>query len=633
MKIVPSQTIDDSIRISYFGDTVIVPKFYNCFELIIPRSYKRILGENYFADTLNSIDLDCYFAESLPNYLLLGDDCEPNDTYYYLQYGLHPSTGIPSGNINVEEAWCIAGAGDVGTTVAIADGGIRWSHEDFGDGSFSGSVISGGYDYNSNSDDPQDFWGSPHGTSCASIVGAVRNNSIGVAGIVGGSGSADGARLVALDVGADNWGFTLTKVFNSIIDAVDIYSADVYSISAGSPNNGNFLHKALYYANRMGMVVCASRGNSGNTDSHFPATCQEKWVLSVGGSNTVGQPEPQSSSGQGVDLIAPFSPQLNYTCSGSNSSGYVSFQGTSASTPYVAGLAALIQSYYGGTLSPDAIAHIIKSSAVPLSTTIPNDQSGYGLCDAGSAIKLIEKPKCNILSFGVPKTPHHDATSVSVTPPGPVEIYLRHDGFVANSGTTLPQGSYEFQLALQFDVFVDHSIPTGYEIVDYWPENSSSNTMPLYATTPIGSYTLVPAQSVEIVSISESEAHLRGYGYDLKKIDDCTIDGLSYSGPVVMNYSVLVCQIPTEVTNTFKENLLVTPNPFSENIVVSIPPQFGRISKFEIYDNLGRLVKKLNASVVLDQTITVDLSQVPTGVYFILVQGDNGQGIKKIIKH
>jgi hypothetical protein len=69
-------------------------------------------------------------------------------------------------------------------------------------------------------------------------------------------------------------------------------------------------------------------------------------------------------------------------------SSYPSFFGTSAATPHAAGIAALLLQA-NPTLTPSAIYAALQTSALPMSGTTPNYQSGYGFIQAGAALAAV----------------------------------------------------------------------------------------------------------------------------------------------------------------------------------------------------------------------------------------------------
>jgi hypothetical protein len=114
-----------------------------------------------------------------------------------------------------------------------------------------------GYNFGDNSSNilPGD-----HGTHTSGTIAAVNNNGIGVAGIAGGSGIGDGARIMSSEIfgangadgaataaaivyGANNgavisqnsWGYTVPDVYDqAVLDAVDYFTKE-----AGRDVNGN----------------------------------------------------------------------------------------------------------------------------------------------------------------------------------------------------------------------------------------------------------------------------------------------------------------------------------------------------------------------------------------------------------
>ncbi len=70
---------------------------------------------------------------------------------------------------------------------------------------------------------------------------------------------------------------------------------------------------------------------------------------------------------------------------------YDVWNGTSMAAPHVSGIALLLRSV-SPTLSVTHTAFIITSTAAPLSTTLPNNESGWGLVDAFAAVAAVARP-------------------------------------------------------------------------------------------------------------------------------------------------------------------------------------------------------------------------------------------------
>lgn len=205
---------------------------------------------------------------------------------------------------------------------------------------------------------------SMHGTHCAGIIGAVRNNGKGMDGI------ADNVQLMSLRVVPD--GDEHDKdIALAIRYAVD-HGARVISMSFGksySPQK-QWVDEAFAYAESKNVLLVHASGNDAkNVDTayYFPNP-----IYINGGRNsstiTVGaSAEPTSGSftaafsnyGKNeVDVFAPGA-KIYSTLPGGNNYGNLS--GTSMACPLVAGIAALTMEYFP-SLSAKQIKYVIEKS-------------------------------------------------------------------------------------------------------------------------------------------------------------------------------------------------------------------------------------------------------------------------------
>jgi subtilisin family serine protease len=93
-----------------------------------------------------------------------------------------------------------------------------------------------------------------------------------------------------------------------------------------------------------------------------------------------------------------------------NLASYPNFFGTSAATPHVAAIAALMRQA-NATLTPAQIGNALRSSALPMGSTTPNVDSGYGLVQADAALASVP-----------PGAPTIAAAPSSVTTGNPVTL-------------------------------------------------------------------------------------------------------------------------------------------------------------------------------------------------------------------
>ena len=136
-------------------------------------------------------------------------------------------------------------------------------------------------------------------------------------------------------LGQDGTG-TTSDVSAGIIWAAD-HGAKVINLSLGAPGTTTALSEAVDYAAKKDAVVVASAGNSSSNTPFYPAA--EGSVISVAASNESDELYSWSNRGAWVQVTAPGCSDAPWL-----GGGYVSFCGTSAAAPLVAGIAALVRS-------------------------------------------------------------------------------------------------------------------------------------------------------------------------------------------------------------------------------------------------------------------------------------------------
>ncbi len=215
-----------------------------------------------------------------------------------------------------------------------------------------------------NSDIMADF--SMHGTHCAGIIGALRNNGKGMDGI------ADNVRIMALRVVPD--GDEHDKdIALAIRYAVD-NGARIISMSFGksySPQK-QWVDEAFAYAESKNVLLVHAAGNDAkNVDvaDNFP----NPNYVNGGRANTVitvgASAEPTSGSytasfsNYGKKEVDVFSPGVKIYSTLPGGNNYGNLSGTSMACPLVAGIAALTLEYFP-TLSAKQLKYVIEKSAI-----------------------------------------------------------------------------------------------------------------------------------------------------------------------------------------------------------------------------------------------------------------------------
>lgn len=261
-------------------------------------------------------------------------------------------------------------------------------------------------------DDPEDFsnrfYGNgnvmgpdpSHGTHVAGIIGAVRNNDLGMDGI------ASDVRIMAIRAVPD--GDERDKdVANAIRYAVD-NGAQIINMSFGksfSPNK-QYVEEAITYAASKNVLMVHAAGNDGanvDVEPNFPTakTLQTQkstfpW-LEVGAISTNGNIADFSNYGaKTVDILAPgvsiYStlPQANYDFE----------NGTSMAAPVVAGVAALVWSHHPELTAVELKNVLMKTVMKPVGkTALPGKQKqvpykkicrSEGVVNAHSAAMMLQ---------------------------------------------------------------------------------------------------------------------------------------------------------------------------------------------------------------------------------------------------
>lgn len=447
-KLFPFLTTADRFIPAKSGEIKPIPSLWTCYVLRLESSISVFDAQ----DSLENIDYQSILY-STPNYVMRVQSpplTDANDEYYTYQDGLYSATV----GINIEPAWDeVDGSADV--RVGFVDTGLNFDHPDYGaNGGFGGlkeSVVEAGFfmygsltnytDSDGLSNDPG--WG--HGTRVASIVGALRNNEIGISGIAGGDIEADpnnrGVKLYAFDatdselgdlyLGTGMQGILYAATGATVIgEGTGPPLVDFLNCSWGradfSDSAKKFITEIMEVAYKSETTTLFSRGNEGNNADFMPATLNDKWIISVGASGTDGNllvetnnsqgtfNEPNtfnepllSSYGNGMDLIAPGTNDLIVTINNQFPAGplincsdgflsdnlqYNCFNGTSSAVAHATGVAALLlekHREYNIELLPEDIKRLINYGATDLGSTGYDESTGWGRLNAGASMGLI----------------------------------------------------------------------------------------------------------------------------------------------------------------------------------------------------------------------------------------------------
>ena len=265
----------------------------------------------------------------------------PDDPNFSNQWGLT--------KIEAPGAWDTThGASNV--DIAIIDTGVNYTHPDLA------AKIVASVNCTVSSSCPTMTTTDPdgHGTHVAGIASASTNNSIGVAGT-----SWEG-RILSVKALDDFGSGYYSWIANAIYWATD-NGAEVINMSLGGTSSSTTLKNAVDYAWNHGVVVVAAAGNNGRNRANYPAYYSN--AIAVAATDQNDKKASFSNYGSWVDLAAPGVSILS-----TYQSGYNYLSGTSMSTPFVSGLAALLKGQNPGWNNAQ-VRNQIESTADAISGT------------------------------------------------------------------------------------------------------------------------------------------------------------------------------------------------------------------------------------------------------------------------
>jgi cell wall-associated protease len=244
-----------------------------------------------------------------------------------------------------------------------------------------------------------------HGTHVAGIVAQLRNNNLG------GDGIANNVEIMTIRAVPDGDEYD-KDIALAIRYAVD-NGAKVINGSFGksySPHK-EWVYDAIKYAASKDVLFVHAAGNDGkdiDTEPNFPNDADGASpeyadnVLTIGALNyEYGANMVANFSNYGKVNVDIFAPGVKIYATTPNNT-YQFLQGTSMASPNVAGVAALIRSYYP-KLTASQVKHIIMDSGTPLTNSIsvgenPATQTTLGaisitgkIVNAYNALLLAEK--------------------------------------------------------------------------------------------------------------------------------------------------------------------------------------------------------------------------------------------------
>ena len=714
---------------SKYGDVVPLSSLWATYRLLLEGN----LLEKTVVDSLNAFDFEhIVYATTNSVGQLNSMPPPPNDPHYGLQAGLHEVTGFENAHINIESAWNRVD-GDASIKVGFVDTGLEFSHPDFNTdgvdyGGLGGSIVAAGFDFrqdpsfpiswddNNTGNDPD--W--PHGTRMAGIVGALRNNGIGISGVAGGDvagGNGPGVKLIAFQAMYPTGGLFLSFPGYATLFAatggsgsgpmVDVLNNSYGKMPDVGGTNQEFIKDYLIPAYKSGMIFVASRGNSqpnATQDEHnFPATLSEKMVINVGGSGTDGRLKETvaNSSGAGVatnenfmsmygkemDIIAPATSNLIVTTNNlqntstiplenviecdlplagfSNNPDYNCFNGTSSSTAFVSGVAALLleqhETEHNIILAHEDIERLLEYGATDIDDNGYDNKNAWGQLNAGQSIDFISGTQKVVHFQVVPEIEEVCETCVIklVRPyDSPFSIFNGTGMFPPEFGITVRVRKHTYNVNINFcsafnAQIIDPGIDKGKDPA--WLLHSRSNLWgKAFQELPIVlEETIVPEDEIYwdtpsgIPEIDNTDCILSGTiaGYSYYVTQSQEVIPNDGNEDQVMWFSVLVDDpmgtINGDITTAINElklpdsQIILFPNPTKDQLAIRLNNTTRtKIEYLEVYNMSGQLLQihAENKSSKNAFEWQLNTANFPSGMYIIKISADNGFYQSRFIK-
>jgi len=318
------------------------------------------------------------------------------------------SGGTLGADINVFPVWQNTSFDGTGVVVGIVDSGLQHAHPDIA----PNYLASASFDFNDGDPDPSPTASNQgHGTSVAGLTGAADDGSCGL-------GVAYNAQLSGIRLISDL--FTVSTAASALSFASG--TNDIYNNSWGPVDDGVTLWTEPEYtpvldvfadrvANGRGglgniYVWAAGNGRGPNAFDHMgrDILASSRYTIAVGAIDDSGEQSFFSEEGSALMVVVPGStlPGDIVTTDLLGASGFApgdcnqGFTGTSAATPIVAGIVALMLDANPNLTWRD-VQHILVDTAIKVDPTDPdwrvngaghdvNIGLGFGLVDAEAAV-------------------------------------------------------------------------------------------------------------------------------------------------------------------------------------------------------------------------------------------------------
>ena len=596
-------------------------------------------------------------------------------------------------DINVEPVWKEFTGGTSDVIVAVIDGGIDLRHNDLAgvvlpaDDNGSRNFVAGYPPTTIPADD--------HATHAGGIIGAINDNGIFCSGIAGGLDGSGGVRLMscvifgsdddtqdggtgeearalvwAADHGAvianNSWGYEFDTEEEARREAIafdnetsSIKSAiDYFIANAGLDADGNQTGPM-----RGGLVLFAS----GNYGWNHDVPSEYAPIVSVGAFGPDGKMPRYSNYGPWVDILAPGGSDsedvyAEWIVSLAINQGAAYMVGTSMACPHVAGVAALLVSYFGGPgFTCDDLKERLLESARYDEIDLQGRSVGGGMLDAYAAFQYnlgpVDPSQADIRFSsdyaGDYRFKAHETAVFNITIRGNERLKLpvRFDSDCPGASATCTNSSAKVQIVapkatageytgilrvgsiasykINFTILENHAPvvvkPLEDQIVNAASASIATIDLSQYIQDPDGEELTyrISLSGDDLVSarLSGSVLSLVPDGYGQVEVTVTATDALQAN--CTARFKLLA-------RNTWQD-LDVFPNPVSD--ILNVRPGSDTSVSVALYNGSGACVISRETQAGPFQPVQLDVKDLPAGVYALKVTYGSKQQTLNIVKY